>query len=115
MDKKKRVWVYCAIDAPEDTHGTLKGQRQQLMDYAGQMGFEVVGSSSDMGNIPLWERAGFRHFVEAVQTGRADILLIMNQNCLTHSSMQLARLQALTESCGIEVYSPLLGAVLPCQ
>ena len=115
MERKKRAWAYCAIDAPEDTHGALKGQHQQLMDYAEQMDFEVVGSSSDMGNIPLWERAGFRHFVEAVQDGRADVLLIMNQNCLTRSSMQLAQLQALTESYGTEIYSPLLGAVLHCQ
>lgn len=115
MENKKRAWAYCAIDAPEDTHGALKGQRQQLMDYADQMGFEVVGSSSDMGNLPLWERAGFCRFVEAVQSGRANILLVINQNCLTRSSMQLAQLQALAEGYGIQVYSPLLGAILHCQ
>ena len=24
MDQGKRAWIYCAIDAPEDTHDTLK-------------------------------------------------------------------------------------------
>ena len=47
---KKKAWLYYHIDAPEDSHGTLKGQRQQLMDYAEQMGFEVAGSSCDIGN-----------------------------------------------------------------
>lgn len=115
MENEKRAWAYCAIDAPEDTHGALKSQRQQLMDYAEQMGFEMVGSSSDMGNLPLWERAGFRRFIEAVQKDKANILLIITQNCLTRSSMQLAQLQALTESYKIKIYSPLLGAVLHCQ
>lgn len=115
MEKRKCAWAYCSIDAPEDTHGTLKGQRQQLMDYAEQMGFEVVGSSSDMGNLPLFERGGFQHFIDEVRTGKADILLVVNENCLTRSSMQLAQLQALTESNEIKVYSPLSGAILHCQ
>lgn len=115
MENKKRAWAYCAIDAPEDTHGTLKGQRQQLMDYAEQMGFEMVGSSTDTGNLPLWERTGFHHFIEAVQTDRADILLVVNENSLTRSSMQIAQLQALTESYGIQIYSPRSGAILHCQ
>lgn len=115
MENKKHAWIYCAIDAPEDTHGTLKGQRQQLMDYAEQMGFEVVGSSSDMGNLPLFERPGFKRFTDVARTGRADILLVINENCLSRSSMQLAQLQALAESYEIKVYSPLLGAILYCQ
>ena len=49
MGQAKRAWIYCRIDAPEDLHGALKRQRQQLMDYAEQMGCEVVGSSQDTG------------------------------------------------------------------
>lgn len=51
MEQKKRAWVYCRIDAPEDAHGALKGQRQQLMDYADQMGFMVAGSSEELKKI----------------------------------------------------------------
>ena len=32
MEKVKQAWIYCAIDAPEDTHGVLKGQFRQLCD-----------------------------------------------------------------------------------
>ena len=49
MGKGKRAWIYCSIDAPEDTHGALKEQFKSLMDYSEQMRFEAVGSSSDMG------------------------------------------------------------------
>ena len=57
MSGRRRAWVYCSIDAPEDENDMLKKQREQLWEYAGQMGFEVAGSSSDTGRIPLWERS----------------------------------------------------------
>jgi len=28
MCRKKRAWLYCRIDAPEDEHGRLKGHAQ---------------------------------------------------------------------------------------
>ena len=45
MERVKQAWIYCAIDAPEDTHGVLKGQFRQLCDYAEQMTVETAGSS----------------------------------------------------------------------
>ena len=56
MGQGKRAWIYCAIDAPEDRNGALKSQFKQLIDYGEQMGFELVGSSSDVGTTPLWNR-----------------------------------------------------------
>lgn len=109
MDSRKRAWAYCSIDAPEDENGALKKQRHQLMEYADQMEFEVSGSSSDIGQKPLWERPGFERFVEAVTRGEVSILLVASRRCLTHSSMQMAQLQALVESCHLRVYSPLEG------
>ena len=58
MGQGKRAWIYCAIDAPEDRNGALKSQFKQLIDYGEQMGFELVGSSSDVGTTPLWNRNG---------------------------------------------------------
>lgn len=109
MESRKRAWAYCSIDAPEDENDALKKQRQQLCEYAGQMGFEVAGSSSDIGRKPLWERTGFRRFVDAATRGEVDILLVTSRRCLTHSSMQMARLQAFATDCGLQVYSPLTG------
>ena len=47
--EQKNAWIYCSIDAPEDVHGILKGQHEQLENYAAQMRFTVVGSSQDLG------------------------------------------------------------------
>ena len=109
MDSRKWAWVYCSIDAPEDENEALKTQRHQLMEYADQMEFEVSGSSSDIGQKPLWERPGFKRFVDAVTRREVDILLVTSRRCLTYSSMQMAQLQALAQDCGLQVYSPLTG------
>lgn len=111
MEQRRGAWIYCAIDAPDDTHDTLKEQFKQLIDYADQMELEVVGSSSDVGAKPLWERNGFRQFVSQVQKGSVKVLLIMNRNCLSRSSMQLARVQILQERHGVRVYSPMEGEI----
>ena len=109
MESRKRAWAYCSIDAPEDENDALKKQRQQLCEYAEQMEFAMIGSSSDIGKKPLWERTGFRRFVDAATRGEVDILLVASRRCLTHSSMQMAQLQALAQDCGLQVYSPLTG------
>lgn len=111
VKERKQAWIYCSIDAPEDVHDKLKNQYRQLCDYALQMSFEVVGSSSDIGGRPLWKRKGFQHFVQAVKDGRADILLIVSQNSLSRSSMQMAQLQAMAESYKLEIFSPLEGKI----
>jgi len=28
---RQRAWIYCRIDAPEDTHVSLKGQKKELI------------------------------------------------------------------------------------
>ena len=115
MGQGKRAWIYCAIDAPEDSKGTLKDQFRKLIDYGEQMGFELIGSSSDVGTVPLWNRNGFRHFIEAVQKEQVDVLLIVNRSRLSSSSMQLARFQILQEGYGVCVYSPLEGKIKFCS
>ena len=111
MEKIKRAWIYCAIDAPEDIHGTLKEQFRQLCDYAEQGEFETIGSSSDCGSRPLMDRPGFRHFIEAAKERKANVLLVVNRNSLSYSSMQLARIQAMAESINVEIWSPQEGRI----
>ena len=111
MEKVKQAWIYCAIDAPEDTHGVLKGQFRQLCDYAEQMVVETAGSSSDCGGRPLPERQGFRHFIEAVKERKANILLVVNLHSLSHSSIQLTQLQTMAESLNVAIWSPQEGRI----
>ena len=70
MEQKKRAWLYCRIDTPEDTHGTLKIQKKELVDYAEQMKFEIVGSSEDLGSLRIFERPGLAECVQAAESGK---------------------------------------------
>ena len=111
MNQKKRAWIYCRIDAPEDTHGTLKGQRQQLMDYAEQMGFEVVGSSADTGNGKALGWPGLMLAKKAAHEQRMDALLLNGLPCFGEAAINaLPILQAIEQS-GAAVYSPLQGRI----
>lgn len=112
MAKKKQAWIYCSVDAPEDSHGVLKEQFRQLCDYAEQMSFETVGSSSDCGGGPLCYRFGFRDFMETVRKGEANVLLGISRKALSHSTIQLAWLQAEGEKRKLEIWSPQEGRIL---
>ena len=109
MEKIKQAWTYCAIDAPEDAHGTLKEQFRRLCDYAEQRKFKTVGSSGDCGSRPLMDRPGIRHFIEVAKKGRANVMPVVNRNSLSYSSMQLAQIQAMAESLNVEIWSPREG------
>ena len=73
MEQKKRAWLYCRIDAPEDTHGTLKEQKKELWDYAEQLGLEVAGASQDLGSGLTLDRPGLNILKTAAAERRMDV------------------------------------------
>lgn len=109
MNQGKRAWVYCRIDAPEDTHGALKGQRRQLMDYADQMRADVVGSSEDLAAGPLAGRPGLNRFLEAANAGSVDILLIRDVSRIGRDACQAVALLEHLRQKNVAVFSPLEG------
>lgn len=109
MEQKKRAWVYCRIDAPEDTHGAIKEQRKLLMDYAEQMGFTVVGSSEDLSSGLDYERPGLKRFAKAVETNRADVLVIHDISRIGRDTCQTMNYLEQLRQKGVAVYSPLEG------
>lgn len=109
MGKEKRAWSYCYINAPEDTHGSLKEQRRTLMDYAEQMGFSVAGCSEDVGAGLGLERPGLKRVTEAAKTGNIDVLLIHNISRIGRDTCRTMNYLEMLRQSGIAVYSPLEG------
>lgn len=105
------AWIYCRIDAPEDTHGTLKGQYEQLERYAEQMGFAIVGSSQDMGNSAQTISTGLQTAIDAAKAGAYSILLIANIACLGRERACVEPILYAFGYHGVHVYSPLEGNV----
>jgi len=111
MKQKKRAWLYCMIDAPEDAHGALKGQKKELMDYAEQMGFVVAGEAEDIGSGPGFERAGLEKIMKAAADGKFDILLVKRLVCLGRDTTKTLEFLRGLDQLGIKLYSPLEGEI----
>ncbi|KJR45592.1 hypothetical protein UF75_4027 [Desulfosporosinus sp. I2] len=108
---QQRAWIYCRIDAPEDAHGAMKGQKKELMDYAEQMGFLVVGESEDIGSGLDFDRAGLAEVMKAAGDGRMDVLLVKKLDRLGRDTAKLLELLRGLEQLNIELYSPLEGQI----
>ena len=118
MTMQKRAWIYTRIDAPEDTHGALKKQEKELMDYAERLGFAVVGGSSDLGGGTDADMPGLARVGAAAKEGEFDVLLIRSPARLGRNTDQTVSFLNELERHGIEVYSPLegkLGAAVPAS
>lgn len=111
MEKAKRAWIYCRIDAPEDTHGVLKGQHEKLDSYANQMYFTVVGSSHDLGNGLILNHPGLTELLEAAITGKMDVLVIDSINRIGRDTKQVLEFLHKLNGYGVKVYSPLEGEI----
>lgn len=110
--EQKRAWIYCRIDAPEDTHGALKGQYEQLERYAEQMGFAVVGSSQDLGNGLRLDRPGLQVVQEAAKAMDIQVLLVASISRIGRDVAQTAEFVRSLSDCGVRIYSPMEGELI---
>jgi DNA invertase Pin-like site-specific DNA recombinase len=110
MDKKS-AWIYCRIDAPEDTHGALKGQYERLETYAAQMGFTVVDSSQDLGSGLNLDRPGLQTVLEAAKAGSFQVLLVDSVSRIGRDMVKTTELIQTISDCGINIYSPMEGKI----
>ena len=110
MDKKS-AWIYCRIDAPEDTHGALKGQYERLEIYAAQIGFTVVGSSQDLGSGLNFDRPGLQTVLEAAKAGCFQVLLVDSVSRIGRDTAKTINFIQAISDCGISIYSPMEGEI----
>ena len=109
----KNAWIYCRIDAPEDAHGALKGQYEQLERYAEQMGFTVVGSSQDLCSGLRFDRPGLLAVQEAAKAGDCEVLLVASVSRIGRDAAMTAEFIRSLSDCGVRIYSPMEGELQP--
>jgi len=76
--KKMRAWLYYRLSRDEDEEmNSLQNQRQILVDYAEQNGYEIVGESFD-DNVSgmTFNRKGLGELEIAVDEGKIDVVLV---------------------------------------
>lgn len=75
---KMKAWLYYRLSRDEDAEmNSLQNQRQILVDYAEQHGYEISGESFD-DNVSgmTFERKGLHQIELAVEDGKVDVLLV---------------------------------------
>ncbi|WP_143321083.1 recombinase family protein [Clostridium sp. HBUAS56010] len=115
MEQKKRAWLYCRIDAPEDIHGALKAQQKELWDYAEHLGYEVAGASEDLGSGLEMERPGLTALLSAASEERVDTVMIKGLSRIGRSMKLTLDFLRELHSMGITLYSTLEGELRPSQ
>ena len=111
MDTKRKAWLYCRIDAPEDMYGALKNQKEKLDGYARQMGFEVVGASEDLGSGLDFNRSSLKEVLTAARAGRLDALIVHSVSRIGCDMTKTIDFIQQLNGCGVKVYSPLEGEI----
>ena len=108
-NRKKKAWIYTHIDAPEDSHGALKKQYEQLNTYGEQLHTEIAGSSSDTGGRPGLGRPGLNLFLEAKDSRGIEVLLLLDTSRISRDEKQCGEFLRQMAKSGIKVCSPLEG------
>ncbi len=108
-DRKRKAWFYTCIDAPEDTHGALKQQYEQLDAYGKQLPVEEAGCSSDVGGSMSMERPGLKCFWRETGVRVIEVLLILDSSRISRNEDQRREFIKRTKERGIEVISVLEG------
>ena len=107
----KSAWIYCRIDAPEDTHGALKGQYEKLETYAAQMNFDIVGSSQDLGSGLNLDCSGLQAVLEAAKAGSFQVLLLDSVSRIGRDMTKTINLIQTISGCNVSIYSPIEGEI----
>ena len=73
-----RAWLYYRLSRDEDQEmNSLHNQRQILVDYAEQHGYEIVGESFDDNVTGMtFAREGIGKIEDAVESGLVDTILV---------------------------------------
>lgn len=87
-----KAWLYYRLSRDEDEEmNSLQNQRQILIDYAEQNGYEVVGESFD-DNVSgmTFNRKGLGELENAVDEGKVEVVLVKDLSRLGRHRTQTA-------------------------
>ena len=110
--EQKRAWIYCRVahNGP-DSAEVLNMQQLQLESYAKEHGFEIVGSSSDIGSGLTMDRPGLLDFHAAVEDGTVDVLLILKLSRLGRDADKVTKYWHLLRDLGVSVHAADCGEI----
>lgn len=106
-----RAWLYYRLSRDEDEEmNSLQNQRQILVDYAEQNGYEIVGESFD-DNVSgvTFNRKGLGELEIAVDEGKIDVVLVKDLSRLGRHRTQTELFIDHLRQNNVKVYSVTAG------
>ncbi len=106
-----KAWLYYRLSRDEDEEmNSLQNQRQILVDYAEQNGYDIVGESFD-DNVSgmTFERKGLHELELAVEEGKIEVVLVKDLSRLGRHRTQTALFIDHLRENNIKVYSVTEG------
>ncbi len=106
-----KAWLYYRLSRDEDEEmNSLYNQRQILVDYAEQQGYEIVGESSD-DNVSgmTFDRKGLAELENAVDEGKVEVVLVKDLSRLGRHRTQTALFIDHLRENNVRVYSVTEG------
>ena len=106
-----KAWLYYRLSRDEDAEmNSLQNQRQILVDYAEQHGYEIAGESFD-DNVSgmTFERKGLHQIELAVEDGKVDVLLVKDLSRLGRHRTRTALFIDYLRENNVRVYSVTEG------
>ena len=106
-----KAWLYYRLSRDEDAEmNSLQNQRQILVDYAEQNGYEITGESFD-DNVSgmTFERKGLHQIELAVEDGKVDVLLVKDLSRLGRHRTRTALFIDYLRENNVRVYSVTEG------
>ena len=75
-----RVWIYCRVAEPDAF--ALRTQQEELMAFARDNNYEIVGCTAKQESGTAMVRSGLAEITNAALRGEMDILLVLNASRL---------------------------------
>jgi len=109
---QKRAWIYCRVaHRGPDSAEMLTGQRYRLESYARGHGFDIVGSSSDIGSGLTLDRPGLQKCLDTVEDESVDVLLLTDLARLGRDTSKVAQFWQLLHGRGVHIYTAIDGEI----
>lgn len=107
-----RAWIYCRVDhSGSESAELIAIQKLQVECYAREYGLEVTGFSNDIGSGLIIDRPGLRAFLDAVEDGNVDVLLLFSLTRLGRDMDQVTQFWQTLRGRDVRIYTVMEGEI----
>lgn len=105
----KNAWIYCRVASNE--HNSIEMQRDRLIRFANERGFNIAGISQDIGSGLDFSRKGLSETKQAVCLKNADVVLVFNVSRIGRDTLKTTAYIKELNALGAEFFSPIDGVI----